>query len=253
MGPLFAESPLPFGSLHLALAGLVIVFNIVVYCCVRGRREGSLLRLLWVLGLIMMTAEAFKQWYAYVWFYDRQISMYYFPWQLCSLAMYLSFAAIYLKGERQEAVLVYLCSFSLLGAVMALLFPGEMLRREVVFTLHSFIYHGLIISDAIIALEILKKRGRPSFRPAVRLFLITAAVAEVINILGRLLIHDRAREPNMFYISPFYPTDQPVLSDIARSAGILPEVIIYLGCIILASYLIFLAEDRLIFSETTKL
>ena len=226
-------------------------FNIMVYMIVKGRSERSLLRLLQVLGLIMIASEVFKQWFCYVYLCDGQISLYYFPWQLCSMAMYMSFIAIWLKGRAQEAVLVYLCTFSLLGTIMALIFPGEMMLEGPVFMIHSFSYHTLIISEAIIAIEILKRRRRPSFRYALYLFLLTALIAEVINVIGRIIIHDPEREPDMFYISPFYPTTQIILSDVAEQTGRLPEIVLYLTGIILASYLIYLAEDRLFFRAQT--
>lgn len=240
-------------TFHLAFAALAVAINIAVLYYVRDKGESHLLKLLWGLGLVMMIAEVFKQWFCYKYIFGGQISLVYFPWQLCSIAMYLAFAAKYLKGKSQDAALVYLGSFSLLGAVMALVFPGEMLLEGTVFMIHSFIYHALIISGSIIAVEILRKRERrPSFAPALCLFLITAAIAEAINVLGKLLIDDPSREPDMFYISPFYPTSQHILSDIAGKIGVLPEVILYMCSIMLASYLIYLAEDRALFSGKVK-
>ena len=54
----------------------------------------------------------------------------------------------------------------------------------------------------------------------------------------------------MFYISPFYPTEQAILSDVAKRFGIIPEVILYLGCIILLAYLLFVIEYKTIWSKT---
>ena len=83
------------------------------------------------------------------------------------------------------------------------------------------------------------------------LFIITAAIAEVVNILGKVIINDPARESNMFYISPFYPTEQAILSDIARNFGILPEVILYLLCIILLGYAIYIIECKTIWKNSS--
>ena len=247
MGILFSEKPEMFGSLHFVLAALAVVFNMAVCRCIRDRDEEQLLKLLRILGLIMIVSEVFKQWFCYTRMFDRQISLIYFPWQLCSVAMYLSFAAGYLKGKAQEAVLVYLSTFSLLGAVMALAYPEGMLQQQIVYTVHSFIYHALIISGSMIAVGILKKRERPSFGSSLPLFGVTVLIAEIINISARYIIRDTEREPDMFYISPFYETTQPVFRSIEQSLGTVPEIIIYLLCIILGAYLIFLAEDRLFY------
>ncbi|MBR2547706.1 MAG: YwaF family protein [Eubacterium sp.] len=251
MDVLFAESPTVFGTIHLAFVTLAILINIAVYHLIKNKREDFLLKLLWALGLFMMIAEVFKQWFCYTYIYDGQIALIYFPWQLCSLSMYLSFAAVYVKGKAQEAVLVYLSTFSLLGAVMALAYPEGMLLDEIVFTVHSFIYHALIITESMIAILILMKRVRPSFRGALLMYGVTVVIAELINCLARLIIHDPAREPDMFYINPFYMTTQPVFRDIAERSGVALEIAVYLLCIVLASYLIFLVESRLFYSGTS--
>lgn len=54
-----------------------------------------------------------------------------------------------------------------------------------------------------------------------------------------LLINDINREPNMFYITPFFATKQPILKDIALRFGIITEVIIYLSGISLIAYGIY--------------
>ena len=245
----FAESPEMYGDLHLALIVLAAALNIVVYRFIRKRPEDFLLRLLRALGLFMIAAEIFKQWFCYTYIYGEVISFRYFPWQLCSMAMYLSFAAGYLKGRARESALVYLSTFSLLGAVMALASPAGMLLDHAVFTLHSFAYHALIISESMIAVAILRKGKRPSFSSSLPLFGLTVVIAMIINVLSRYLVNDPGREADMFYINPFYPTTQPVFRSIALKFGNVTEAIIYLLCVILAAYLIFLAENRLCYTD----
>ena len=63
-------------------------------------------------------------------------------------------------------------------------------------------------------------------------------------MLSHCILKDPSLEPNMFYITPYYPSTQPVLSDIAVRCGIPVEILIYLCLIILTSYIIFLMERR---------
>ncbi len=67
-----------------------------------------------------------------------------------------------------------------------------------------------------------------------------AAIAEVINVVSHAILNDIHVEPNMFYITLAYPTTQPVLHDIAVNYGIPVEIVIYLGLLILMSYIVFL-------------
>ena len=252
MGHIFSETPELYGGLHLGLAALAAALNIALFHMIRNRREDQLLRLLRALGLFMIVSEVFKQWFCYMYIYGRQLNLTYFPWQLCSIAMYLSLAAGYLKGKAQEAALVYLSTFSLVGAVMALAYPEGMLLDQAVFTIHSFIYHALIISESIIAVLILKKRERPSFGGALLLFGATVLVAQLINLLAGYFIHDPAREPDMFYINPYLETTQPVFREISQRFGTAAEITVYLLCLVLAAYLVFTAEKSLFYRKGSE-
>lgn len=249
----FTERPEMFGTLHLAYIALTILFGCIAIYHIRNKSEKYLLKLLQCLGLFMIISEIIKQFFCYFYIYGKEIDLTYFPWQLCSMAMYFAFIVPYLKGKMQDTALVYLSTFSLLGGIMAIILPKNMLLSEVFFTTHSFIYHVLIIITSFIAIEILKGRNLPIFRHALILFVITAVIAEIINVLGKVFIGDPLREPNMFYISPFYPTKQAILSDIARKFGIIPEVILYLLLIALIAYMIFVIEAKTIWKKSDQI
>ena len=124
-----------------------------------------------------------------------------------------------------------------------------MFRYQVVLTVHSFAYHGLILSEVILALLVLKKRKKAAFLPALQLFLIMALIAEIINIVSHLIFNDIYVEPNMFYISFSYPTTQPVFHEFAVHFGIFTEIIVYLSVISLFSYLFYRLEYRFLLSD----
>ena len=54
----------------------------------------------------------------------------------------------------------------------------------------------------------------------------------------------------MFYITPFYPSTQPVFREIALRAGVFVEIIVYLGAIALAGFLLYLIESLRIKRKT---
>ena len=247
MKALFSETPALFGTVHIEALLLILAANTAAGIWLRNLNESKLVHILHKLGFVMLAAEVFKQWFCYVHVFDRQPNLWFFPWQLCSMAMYLSFLIRFVKGKMQTSFLVFLATYSLLGGVVALILPYDMLRPQVPLVIHSFAYHGLILTEAMIAVMILKKRAgkeKPAFRPATWLFLALAAIAEAINVLSHCILKDPSLEPNMFYITPYYPSTQPVLSDIAVRCGIPVEILIYLCLIILTSYIIFLMERR---------
>ena len=100
-------------------------------------------------------------------------------------------------------------------------------------------------NDSIYRFRILRKRGKPRFFPALLLYLGMAVVAEIVNVASHLIIRDIRYEANMFYITPFYPSTQPVFDWIAARAGIAVEIAVYLGAIALGAFGLFLLEFRL--------
>ena len=237
----FSRPPQMFGAFHLGMLAGIAVVCVLAYFLIRRWREKALLRLIFLLGVVMVLMEVWKQWFAWVYVFERTVNLWFFPWQFCSMAMYCAVLTPWVRGRLQDALLVFLSSFSLFAAIVALVIPSDMLRVQILFASHGFIYHGIMILESLAAMLVLRRR-QARFRPAVRLFLGMAAVAEVINVVSHQLLHDIHREPNMFYITPYYPTTQVVYHEIAVALGIFPEIVIYLTAIILFSYGIFRLE-----------
>ncbi len=232
----FSETPLPYGPVHIIILLSITVLMIIIWIVTRKAREESLFCVLYICGILMIAGEIWKQWFVARYVYPGIRSMWFFPWQLCSMAMYCSAIVPFLKGKAQEAVLVFLSSFSVIGAVFALCVPEDMMRPQILLFCHSFLYHAVMLIEGIAALRILKHRSRAPFMPSLILFLLMAFAAELINVASHLIIHDIRYEANMFYITPFYPSTQMVFHEIAVHAGICVEIIVYLGGIALISF-----------------
>lgn len=246
----FSKTPRPYGPVHILILLGIAALLVLFWFASKRAREKTLLRVLLVCGLFMIAAEACKQWFVIRYVYAGVKSAWFFPWQLCSIAMYASALAPFLKGKAQEAALVFLSTFSVIGAVFALALPEDMMRPQILLFIHSFLYHAMMLIEAIAALRVLLIRKKASFPPALVLFLIAAAIAEGINVVSHLLIHDVRHEANMFYITPFYPSTQPVFCQIAAHTGIFVEIVVYLGAIALAAFLLYLIEFARIRRET---
>ena len=236
MDKTFSVIPAQFGGVHLAILAGIILASAALVFLLRKQPEDRLVKLIGILGALMLLAEIGKQWFVRRYVYPNGAT-WFFPWQLCSIAMYASFLVPFLRGKARDALLTFLGSFSLLAAVIALLVPGDMLRPQIALFCHSFAYHFLMVVESIAAVCILARRDKSApFLPALIIFLVTAAVSEVVNVLCHTFFGDRPPVANMFNITPYHPTTQPIFHQIAVSLGILPEIILYLGMIVLGSW-----------------
>lgn len=239
MGMVFARKPEMYGSFHILALLICVIFNYFVCRHFKDKDETYSLKAIHYCGAFMMVMEVVKQLFCYHYVFDHKINLWFFPWQLCSTLMYCCFFITLVKRKAQNAILVYLTTYCLLGAVMALAVPPDMLRIQVYLTCYSFLYHYLMISMAIISFFILKAREKTRFSFAAAMFMVFAFIAEIINVTAHQIFNDITVEPNMFYINPYFPTTQPILSVIALKYGIITEIIIYLLLINSISYLIY--------------
>ena len=170
MNILFDTIPTLFGRYHILALVLIILFNTYFYFFVKDKNEEYLINLLHRFGLFMMILEIFKQLFCFEYVFDRVINLWFFPFQICSLAMYFSFVVKYLDKDKQNIILVFFVTYSTLTDFVALLLPLDMLRIQVPLFIHSFAFHGLIISEIIIAYLILKRRSNYNFKNTLYFF-----------------------------------------------------------------------------------
>ena len=237
-----------YGAFHICALVFCVIFNFLVYLYFKNRDEEFQLKTIHYCGAFMIVMEAVKQIFCYYYVFDQKINLWFFPWQLCSTLMYCSFFITLVNRKNQNTLLLYMTTYCLLGGIMALIVPPDMLRPQIYLTCYSFLYHYLMISVAIISLLILRKREKIEFSFAATLFFIMAFIAEIINIASHHIFHDISVEPNMFYINPYFPTTQPVFRIIAEKFGIFTEIVLYLGVINLASCLIYRIISKKIYN-----
>jgi hypothetical protein len=207
---------------------------------VRRRTEAEKLRILHRLGIVLAVSEVWKQLFCYFIVNGETFSWWYFPFQLCSMPMYLTLALPYVKNRG--GILRFLGGYGFLAAVLALLFPEDMLRNWPVFTMHGFLWHGIMVFMAMTAWT-MKEAEETSDLSAVKLFVLLAFLAEVINVTAAVTAKGSVL-PDMFYISPYTTSFQPVFRDIAKALGRMPQIVIYLVTLSLAACAVWKMRGR---------
>ena len=232
----FETVPAQYGPLHIGILIAVALLLTALYFVLRKRSVESLTRLILVLGVFMLLTEVWKQWFIRRYVYFDGSAVWFFPWQLCSMAMYCAVAEPLFQGRARDTLLVFLSTYSVIAAVFALLVPADMMRPQIWLFTHSFVYHALMLVIALAAMLILKKREtRPRFLPTLPLYAGMALIAEAVNVIAHETNKNGHTDPNMFNITPYYPSTQPVFHGIAVKLGILPEILLYLSLIALAA------------------
>ncbi len=193
-------------------------------------------------GLFLLLTECYKQCFLYFVIDDRHYDWWYFPFQLCSMPMYLSLLLPFFKaGKVKTAICTFLQDFNLLGGLAALIVSEGFRGIHWTLTLHGYIWHLMLVFLGLFAFVCgqtdLSLKGYLRTLPV---FFCGCLIASLINILAPG--HGRA---DMFYISPYHPSTQPVFHEIALRIGILPANLLYLFTICLGAALLHLLFYRL--------
>ena len=193
------------------------------------------IRILAFLGWLMALSEIYKQLFLYYIVNEGAFDWWFFPFQLCSVPMYMCILLPLVKEKVQKVLLTFMTGFTFLSAVCALIYPEDMLRPYVSLTVHGFAWHGVLLLISIVAgasgMADLTLKG---YLRSVWLFLGLAAAAVGINVIGERMSAGSALSsyPNMFYLSPFHLSNQPFVDIVEKSLGRLPAMAVYTAAII---------------------
>ena len=242
MGLTISTVPAMFGTVHIIILIAAAAISLRAFFWLRGMTERDILRFLFLAALLMIAAEIWKQWFVHKYVYPDMRSAWFFPWQLCSMAMYCCAAIPFLKGWAQDTALIFMATFGLIAAVFALVFPGDMMRPQVLLFCHGFCYHILMVAECLACVILLSRRPRASFKLAAILYGGMAVVAEIINVASHYWAGEDGLASNMFNITPYWPSTQPVFHDIALKIGIIPEILLYTAVIAAGAFVLYWAE-----------
>ena len=251
------------------LPGFALSVLAAVFCSrLPYKKQESLLN---ILAVLLPLSEVWKQ-LLLTYIHEGTYQLWYFPFQLCSMPLYLLPLRQLLSARRRtlthrrtqtsrktlthrrtvQTLTDFLADFGLLAGIFAFADQTGMHYSLSVLTLHSYLWHFIMIFLGLF-LILSERRGRysrlcgtekklpclRSFLPAAALFLLLAAIAELLNFL----LHTKGHI-DMFYISPWEPASQVILRDVAAQIGRETEIVLYLCLILLGGFLIHTAACR---------
>ena len=172
-------------------------------------------------GILMLISEIWKQWTLSFQINNGVYNWWYFPFQLCSIPMYVCLAIGLLSSPRvrqsipcvriygdnlRSLLMTFLMDYGLLGGFFAFFDTSGMHYNYLPLTIHSFAWHILLILLGCVSG--LNKKSARSLRGycfSTILYLVCCGIATIFN-----LVFYRFGAINMFYISPHYQMTQKV-------------------------------------------
>ncbi len=233
------ERPRAWGTFHTSFFFIGIPLAILIAFLLRKISKKTEKRLFLTVGIALLISEIFKQ-LAYT-AIEGAYRFDLIPFQLCSIPMYLCIAIPLIpEGRISRAMRTFIAIFGLMGGVASYIAPGTMCREWLELTLHSFIWHlVLIFLGFYVVLSQNTKIQKDDFIGAEILYLTLCAIAFMINLM---LLDAPGIDVNMFYIGP-KPSNIPFCREITARFGVAVNSIVYISALSFCAFLIHLAEE----------
>ena len=207
-----------FSWFHFLWLGIMVASCVVMSLAFARKHDPKTdRRVITALAITLLLGEIFKQlfWFEYYQYYRWEI----FPFQFCSVPIYVSLFASFAPWEKaREVCYRFLAFFGIIGGLAVMLVPSAVLYTYFVpISLHSMIWHSILVGMGVYLIvsrgygKELKELVQPFF-----MFLCFVCMAIIGNILvyklhlGTDACHE-GDNLSMFYLSPYYPTQFPLL------------------------------------------
>ena len=180
------QTPEPYSAFHILLCAAGI--PLAVFLARRLARTGTHpCGVLFICGLVLAVSELYKQGFLYFVAGQGRYNWWYFPFQLCSVPMYLCLILPLFKHtphcRTEKCICTFMQDFALLGGVMALAEPSGLMHPYLLLTLHGFLWHFMLIFIGLYcAMTGLGGRTPGDFVSMLPLFLACVCIATFINV-----------------------------------------------------------------------
>ena len=210
--------PGAFSWFHLLWLGIMIAACVLMALTLARKHSERTDRIVVaIFAVLLVGCEVFKQlfWFEFYGYYRLEI----LPYQFCSVPIYVAiFASLVPWDKARDVCYRFLAFYGIIGGLAVMLVPTAVLYTYFIsMSLHAMLWHTALV---VMGVYLIASRGygkniREMIAPAV-MFVCFVAVAIVGNILVyHLHLNTPACQPgdslSMFYISPYYPTQIPLL------------------------------------------
>lgn len=232
------DTPQLFGGFHITISLMTTAAAVLaaVLFSRRFRSANDLQKILVVTGWILVILELYKQFFLYFTVNGGTFDFWFFPFQLCSVPMYLCILLPLIKGRTRAALMTFMGGYTFVSAVATFAYPADILRPYISLTVHGFIWHGLLLFvSLLIILSGACDDPSRDLSGAALLFMMMCVIALTINIAAESVMPGiRAAHPAvahewaaMFYLNPFHISPQPIVDAVQMAIGIPAGLLLY--------------------------
>lgn len=228
------EKPVAYGPFHILFTLILLAFAIAAAWLLRHMKDKGNRVVLAVAGGLLLLAEVYKIWFhlvvdPYGWGFWGV-----FPFQLCSVPMYLSLFCAFCRNEKLNSWLYeFMFAVNMFGGMMAFIEPSGINHDYVTLTVHAYVWHmTLIFLGLYLYFSNRACMDSRSYKKAVGSYLASCVVAQSFNLVF-------AGKVNCFYISPYLRSPLAVFKDIYTACGWVVNMVLLILALTMASAIVY--------------
>jgi uncharacterized membrane protein YwaF len=236
------EAPALFGAFHITAALLAAAVSAAAAAFFARRiaasddSRRSLGRVLFTTGIVLAVLEIYKQLFLFHIVNGGAYDWWFFPFQLCSVPMYLCILFPFVKGRLRSTFLTFMSGYTFVSAAAALIYPEDILRPYLSLTVHGFLWHGILLFISLLIMLTGSADASPrGLLRAACLFALLCIIAVCINAAAEPVMQAiRSTHPQvlhswtaMFYLNPYHLSPQPLVGSVQKTAGIPAGLVLY--------------------------
>ncbi len=230
--------PPAYGAFHLtfSVVGILLCALLARRLAHTDERKNKIILL--SAGVFLIATEIYKQLFYYYFLHEQTYDYSIFPFQLCSVPMYLCVIAPFLPaGRLRDGVYHFMTTFNLLGGFMAFIEPSGITHSYWTLTLHAYVWHMTLVFVGFYLIA--SGRGATTwrhYRSACVTFFCLCCIAFSINCL---LWDAAGGNINMFFVGP---RNSPLLifKQIAEHFGWYICTLLYIPTVCLGAAIVFM-------------
>ncbi len=208
------ETPAMYGWFHILC--WAIALGSAVFLCFLYKKGviKNVNRVVFVTAILVVVLEIYKLVILGI-SYEAEIEYEFrwgsFPWQFCSMPMYIGLLVGITRGKVRNALCCFLATYAVFAGTMVMIYPGDVFVETVGVNIQTMICHGSMITIGIFLYytNYVKAELKTLLR-AIPVFVACLASAVLVNEIGNRAGLTEETFFNMFYISPYEDGYLPV-------------------------------------------
>lgn len=227
----------PYGPEHILILTIGMSFAFFLAFKLKNITDRSMKLFFRILSVYFLVTEIYKELFLSI-IIENGYCWSDFPFQLCSIGMYICMVLSFSKNEHLNEILyTFLGTYNFLGGLAAFFEPTSMFYGYITMTIHSVVWHFLLIFSGLLMIFSEKMKYRKSlFIKSTVLYICLSIIAFILNAVFMDISSDKM---NLFFIGPGI-SPIIVFREISVRFGMIFESVFYTFIVITGAFIIYI-------------